>query len=256
MKKKGKRSLPQLRGGQGPTKQTPSQKTLHPNVNGILARLRSMADPRILEQEKRLGIEVENGLGISIWDLRKVAKEIGRDQALAEQLWKTGIREARLLAGYVADPATISEATIERWAKDFNSWDIVDQVADAIWLSPFAINKVNEWSKRREEFVKRAAFVIMAGLAATVKDVSDADLEKFFPIIVRESTDERNYVKKAVNWALRNIGKRNIALNRKAIACAKRVAKLDDKTAQWIAKDALKELMSDKVQLRLKAKKA
>lgn len=226
------------------------------DIDAILARLRSMADPKILEQEKRLGIDVEDGLGISIWDLRKVAKELGRDQALAEQLWKTGIREARLLAGYVADPETISEATIERWAKDFNSWDIVDQVADAIWLSPYAFKKANEWSKRREKFVKRAAFVIMAGLAAQVKEVSNADMEKFFPIIIRESTDERNFVMKAVNWALRNIGKRNAVLNRKAIATAKQIAQQDNKTAQWIAKDALKELMSDKVQLRLKAKKA
>lgn len=224
-------------------------------VEQILTRLRSMADPKVLEQEKRLGIDIENGLGISIWDLRKVAKELGHDQALAEQLWKTGVREARLLAGYVADPETISEATIERWAKDFNSWDIVDQVADAIWLSPYAFKKANEWSKRREEFVKRAGFVIMAGLAAQVKEASNADMEKFFPIIVRESTDERNFVKKAVNWALRNIGKRNASLNRKAIATAKQIAKKDDKTAQWIAKDALKELMSAKVQLRLKAKK-
>ena len=237
-------------------KQTPTQKKPHPGVDEILVRLRSIADPKLLEQEKRLGIEIESGLGISIWDLRKVAKEIGYDQPLAEQLWKTGVREARLLAGYVADPDTISEATIERWAKDFNSWDIVDQVADAIWLSPFALQKVKEWSKRREEFVKRAAFVIMAGLAATVKDISDTELEKFFPIIIRESTDDRNFVKKAVNWALRNIGKRNASLNRKAIATAKQIAKMDDKTAQWIAKDALKELMSDKVQLRLKAKKA
>jgi 3-methyladenine DNA glycosylase AlkD len=115
---------------------------------------------------------------------------------------------------------------------------------------------VKDWSNRHEEFVKRAAFVIMAGLAATVKDVSDAELEKFLPIIVRESTDDRNYVKKAVNWALRNIGKRNAALNRKAVATAKQIAKMDDKTAQWIAKDALKELMSDKMQSKLKAKRA
>ncbi len=237
-------------------KKASATKSSKHDVDTILGRLRSMADPKVLEQEKRLGIDVENGLGISIWDLRKVAEEIGHDQELAEKLWKTGVREARLLAGYVADADTISEATIEHWAKDFNSWDIVDQVADAIWLSPYALKKVNEWSKRREEFVKRAAFVIMAGLAATVKDVSDAELEKFFPIIVRESTDDRNFVKKAVNWALRNIGKRNAALNRKAIATARQIAKMDDKTAQWIAKDALKELISDKVQLRLKAKKA
>ena len=184
-----------------------------PRLEEVLARLRSMADPKLLENEHRLGIDAENGLGISIWDLRKVAKEIGLDQSVAEQLWKTGIREARLLAGYVADPATISEATIERWAKDFNSWDIVDQVADAIWLSPYGVRKAFEWSKRREEFVKRAAFVIMAGLAAEVKEISNAELEKFLPVIERESTDERNFVRKAVNWALRNIGKRNAVLN-------------------------------------------
>lgn len=225
-----------------------------PSAKEVRARLRSMADPKLLEQERRLGIEVKNGLGISVWDLRKLAKEIGTDQALGEQLWATGVREARLLAGYIADPATISEATIEAWAADFNSWDIVDQVADAIWLSPFAYKKAKEWSRRPEEFVKRAGFVIMAGLAATVKDAPDAKLEQFFPVIVREATDERNFVKKAVNWALRNIGKRNPVLNRKAIAAAKQIAKLDNKTAQWVAKDALKELTSDKVQARLRSK--
>jgi 3-methyladenine DNA glycosylase AlkD len=226
------------------------------NVDQVIASLRNMADPKVLENERRLGIDIENGLGISIWDLRKLAKKLGTDQALAEQLWKTGIREARLLAGYVADPATISEETIESWAKDFNSWDIVDQVADAIWLSPYAMKKAMAWSKRPEEFVKRAGFVIMAGLAAVVKDATNEDLEKFLPVIARESTDERNFVKKAVNWALRNIGKRNAVLNSKAIATAKQIAKSEDKTAQWIAKDALKELTSDKVQLRVRAKKA
>jgi 3-methyladenine DNA glycosylase AlkD len=215
-----------------------------------------MADPRILAQEAKLGIDIENGLGISIWDLRKLAKEYGADQALAEQLWTTGIREARLLAGYVADPETIGEATIEAWAADFNSWDIVDQVADAIWLSPFGTKKAKQWSKRGEEFVNRAGFVIMAGRAAEVKDAPNAEFEAYLPIIVREATDERNYVKKAVNWALRNIGKRNSVLNRAAVATAKQIAKLEDKTAQWIAKDALKELTSEKIQTRLKAKKA
>jgi 3-methyladenine DNA glycosylase AlkD len=234
----------------------PSQSKSSPALKEVMARLHSMADPKLLENEKRLGIDVENGLGISIWDLRKVAKEIGHDQALAEQLWKTGIREARLLAGYVADPETISEATIERWAKDFNSWDIVDQVADAIWFSPYGYKKAIEWSKRKEEFVKRAAFVLMAGLAFYDKKAPNEKMEQFFPIIARESTDDRNYVKKAVNWALRNIGKKNAVLNRKAITTAKQLAKSEDKTAQWIGKDALKELMSDKVQAKLKAKKA
>ena len=223
-------------------------------VAGILARLRSMADPKLLKQEKRLGIDVSQGLGISIWDLRKVAKELGKDQALAEALWQTGIREARLLAGYVADPATISEPTIEAWVADFNSWDIVDQVADVIWLSPYGVKKAAEWSRRPEEFVKRAGFVIMAGLAVE-KGTTDNVLENFLPIIAREATDKRNFVKKALNWALRNIGKRNIALNKKAIRTAKQIAEIDNKAAKWIAKDALKELQSEAVQARLKSKK-
>lgn len=215
-----------------------------------------MADPKVLEQEERLGIDVENGIGVSVWDLRRVAKDIGRDQKLAEQLWQTGIREARLLAGYVADPQSIREATIERWAKDFNSWDIVDQVADAIWFSPFGYKKAIQWSRRPEEFVKRAAFVLMAGLAVYDKKAGNEKMESFFPIIIRESTDERSFVKKAVNWALRNIGKRNAVLNRKAVALAKQLTKSQDKTAQWIGKDALKELTSAKVQARLKAGQA
>ena len=223
-------------------------------VDGILARLRSMADPKLLKQEKRLGIDVSQGLGISIWDLRKVAKELGKDQALAEALWQTGIREARLLAGYVADPEMISEPTIEEWAADFNSWDIVDQVADVIWLSPYGVKKAAEWSRRPEEFVKRAGFVIMAGLAVE-KGTTDNVLENFLPIIAREATDKRNFVKKALNWALRNIGKRNIALNKKAIRTAKQIAEIDNKAAKWIAKDALKELQSEAVQARLKSKK-
>jgi len=213
-----------------------------------------MADPKLLKQEKRLGIDVSQGLGISIWDLRKVAKELGKDQALAEALWQTGIREARLLAGYVADPATISEPTIEAWVADFNSWDIVDQVADVIWLSPYGVKKAAEWSRRPEEFVKRAGFVIMAGLAVE-KGTTDNVLENFLPIIAREATDKRNFVKKALNWALRNIGKRNIALNKKAIRTAKQIAEIDNKAAKWIAKDALKELQSEAVQARLKSKK-
>lgn len=224
------------------------------SVEVIPAQLRGMADPKLLAQEQRLGIDISNGLGISVWDLRKLAKEIGKDQRLAEKLWETGIREARLLAGYVADPATISEKTIEAWAADFNSWDIVDQVADVIWLSPYGHRKAAEWSRQPGEFVKRAGFVLMAGLAS-VKDTSDADLERFLPHILREATDERNFVMKAVNWALRNIGKRNRALNKKAIQTAKEIAQMDDPTARWIAKDALKELASEKIRARLESKK-
>jgi 3-methyladenine DNA glycosylase AlkD len=220
----------------------------------ILAELKSMADPKVLVQEQRLGIKVDHALGISVWDLRKFAKELGHDQQLAEELWKTGIREARLLAGYVADPQKISEKTIEKWVLAFDSWDQVDQISDAFLFSPFAYRKAIEWSKRKEEFVKRTAFVLMAGLAFYDKEANDAAMEKFLPIIVREADDERNFVKKAVNWALRNIGKRNAALSKKAIAVAKQLATDDSKSAQWIGKDALRELTSDKVQAKLKKK--
>ncbi len=220
----------------------------------VLSKLKSMADPKVLEQEKRLRIKVDNALGISVWDLRKFAKELGRDQALAEALWSTEIREARLLAGYVADPAKISEKTIDKWVVGFDSWDQVDQISDAFLFSPFAYAKAVEWSKRKEEFVKRTAFVLMAGLAFYDKEATDAKMEKFLPIIVREAGDDRNFVKKAVNWALRNIGKRNAALNKKAITIAKQLAAAESKSAQWVGKDALRELTSDKVQAKLKKK--
>ena len=223
-------------------------------VDEILVRLKAMADPSLLANEERLGIKTEGALGISIWDLRKLAKEIGRDQALAEELWAAPVREARLLAGYLADPATISEATIERWVSAFDSWDLCDQVSDAFLFSPFAYQKAFEWSAREEEYVKRTTFVLMAGLAFYDKDATDEKLMEFFPIILREATDERNYVKKAVNWALRNIGKRNLRLNVEANRLAEQIAAIDSPTARWIAKDALKELTSEKLRVRLNKK--
>jgi 3-methyladenine DNA glycosylase AlkD len=218
----------------------------------LLTRLVSMADADKLAQEARLGIKTEGGLGISIWELRKIAKEIGTDQALAEALWGTGVREARLLAGYLADPAAISEATIERWVADFDSWDLVDQVSDVFLFSPYAKQKIVEWSERPEEFVKRSAFAMIAGLAVYDKAASDRDFLAYLPIIQQAAADERNYVKKAVNWALRNIGKRNLALNAAAIKLAQALTEQESKVAQWIGRDALKELQSAEVQERLR----
>ena len=229
--------------------------TMAVRVAEVLDRLKAMANPEQLAQEARLGIKTDGGLGISVWDLRKLAKEIGKDQPLAEALWVTEIREARLLAGYVADPEQISEKVIEEWVADFDSWDIVDQVSDVFLFSPFAYAKAFEWSTRPEEFVKRTAFVLVAGLAFYDKEASDEKRMQFFPIILREARDERNFVKKAVNWALRNIGKRNLALNAKAIEVAEEMAEIDSKAARWNAKDALRELRSEKVQERLRKKK-
>jgi len=217
----------------------------------IIKRLKAMSNPKQLENSKRLGIETKNSLGISIWDLRKIAKEIGKNQRLAEALWKTKIHEVRLLAGYIADPEKISESVIEEWVSDFDSWDLVDQVMDVIALSPYGYKKAIEYTGRKEEFVKRTGFVIMAGLAVFDKYAPDEKFMQFFSIITRESSDDRNFVKKAVNWALRNIGKRNINLNRKSIETAEQISKIDSKTAKWIAADALRELKSEKVQAHL-----
>jgi len=225
----------------------------------VLKELRSIADPKKVEGMARFGINPEGTLGISIYDLRPMAKRIGKDHELAAQLWSTGIHEARLLAGFIDDPEKVTGRQMEAWAADFGSWDVVDQVCSSLFdQTKFAYPKAVEWSEREEEFVKRSGFVLMAALSVHDKDASDKEFEKFLPIIKREATDERNFVKKAVNWALRQIGKRNLALNKKAIKAAEEISKIDSRSARWIAADALQELRDDKVQSRLadRAKKS
>jgi len=220
----------------------------------VLKELRSIADPKNVEGMARFGINPEGTLGISIYDLRPMAKRIGKDHELAAQLWSTGIHEARLLAGFIDDPEKVTGRQMETWAADFDSWDVVDQVCSNLFdQTGLAYSKAVEWSEREEEFVKRAGFVLMAALSVHDKKASDKEFEKFFPIIKRESTDDRNFVKKAVNWALRQIGKRNLALNRSAIWLAKEIQKVDSRSARWIASDALRELASESVQRRLRA---
>jgi 3-methyladenine DNA glycosylase AlkD len=225
----------------------------------VLKELRSIADPKNVDGMARFGINPEGTLGISIYDLRPMAKRIGKDHEFAAQLWSTGIHEARLLAGFIDDPEKVTGRQMEAWAADFDSWDVVDQVCSSLFdQTKFAYPKAVEWSEREEEFVKRSGFVLMAALSVHDKDASDKEFEKFLPIIKREATDERNFVKKAVNWALRQIGKRNLALNKKAIKAAEEISKMDSKSARWIAADALRELRGDKVQSRLadRAKKS
>lgn len=211
-----------------------------------------MADPKNVEGMARFGINPEGTLGISMHDLRPMAKRIGKDHELAAQLWLTGIHEARLLAGLIDDPEKVTLKQMETWAADFDSWDVVDQVCGSLFdQTRLAYPKAVEWSEREEEFVKRAGFVLVAALSVHDKDASDKEFEKFLPIIKREATDERNFVKKAVNWALRQIGKRNLTLNKKAIKAAEEISKMDSRSARWIAADALRELRCDKVQNRL-----
>ncbi len=219
----------------------------------ILAQLKSMADPDNVTGMARFGINPTNTYGISIPTLRAMAKEIGKDHLLAEDLWASGVHEACILASFIDDPRQVTETQMERWVADFDSWDVCDQVCSNLFdRTPHAYRKAVEWSGRELEFVKRAGFVLMAALAVHDKKAGDERFEAFFSLILREATDERNFVKKAVNWALRQIGKRNRHLNARAIALAQQVSELDSRTARWIAADALSELTSEKVMNKVK----
>jgi 3-methyladenine DNA glycosylase AlkD len=223
------------------------------SVKDVLDELQSKAKSEQLPGMAKYGIAVEGRLGVSVPDMRDLAKELGRDHKLALDLWRTGVAEARIVAGMVGDPARLTEDQMEEWVKGINSWDVCDQVCMNLFeKNPLAWKKIIDWSEREEEFVKRTAFSLIACLAWHDKKASDEKFIKLLPIIVREATDERNFVKKAVNWALRNIGKRNLNLNKAAINTARKIQKLDSKAARWIAADAIRELESDAVRTRLK----
>jgi 3-methyladenine DNA glycosylase AlkD len=223
------------------------------SVKNVLDELQSKAKPDQLAGMAKYGMTVERRLGVSVPDMRKLAKELGRDHRLALGLWRTGIAEARIVAGMVADPAKLTEGQMEEWVKDIDSWDVCDQVCMNLFeKSQLAWKKIIDWSEREEEFVKRTAFSLIACLAWHDKKASDEKFVELLPVIMREAADERNFVKKAVNWALRNIGKRNVRLNEAAISTAKEMQRLDSKAARWIAADAIRELESDAVQSRLR----
>ena len=223
------------------------------SVKDVLDRLQSKAKPEQLAGMAKYGITVEGRLGVSVPDMRKLAKELGRDHKLALDLWRTGIAEARIVAGMVGDPAMLTEEQMEEWVKGINSWDVCDQVCMNLFeKNQLAWKKIIDWSEREEEFAKRTAFSLIACLAWHDKKASDEEFVELLPVIIREATDERNFVKKAVNWALRNIGKRDLNLNKAAVDAAKKIQRLDSKAARWIAADAIRELESDAVQGRLK----
>ena len=222
----------------------------------ILEKLRSLSNPKALEGMARFGICTKNAYGVSIPSLRKLAREIGVDHALARRLWSSGIHEGLILASMMGDPARVTEEQMEQWVTKFDSWDVCDQCCSNLFdKTPFSHKKALEWCSREEEFVKRAGFVLMAALAVHDKKAKDENFLKFLPIIRKESADQRNFVKKAVNWALRQIGKRNSQLNRAAIQTAKEIRGIDSRSARWIATDALRELTSGAVQKRLKQSK-
>jgi len=224
------------------------------SVEEVLDKLRSKAKPEQLEGMARYGMTVAKRLGVSVPDMRKLAKEIGRDHKLALDLWRTGIAEARIVAGMVGDPARLTEEQMEEWVQGINSWDVCDQVCMNLFeKNQLAWKKIIDWSEREEEFVKRTAFSLIACLAWHDKKASDGKFIELLPVITRAAVDERNFVKKAVNWALRTIGKRNLNLNEAAINTAREIQRLDSKAARWVAADAIRELESAAIQSRLKS---
>lgn len=221
-------------------------------VKDVIDLLKSHADARAVEGMSRFGIQGSNALGISMPVLRAIAKEVGKDHAIAEGLWKSGIHEARILAGLVEDVKQVSAAQMEAWVKDFDSWDVCDQVCTEVFRKhPSAYACALKWSRRRPEFEKRAGFALMASLAVHDKKAADDVFLPLLEAIRAGADDERNFVKKAVNWALRQIGKRNRDLNRLAIETAEAIKADGTPSGRWLAADALRELRSEKVQERL-----
>lgn len=212
-------------------------------LDDILNTLRQNANPNNVAGMARFGISPTNTLGISIPFLRKLAKQYRPDHELAQELWASSIHEARILASMVDDPIQVTPEQMDEWASEFDSWDICDQVCLNLFdKTPFAFAKAIEWSAKEPVFLKRAGFALMASLAFHDKNAPDSAFETFFPTILLHANDERNYVKKAVNWALRQIGKRNRNLQQKALAVAQQMITIDSKAARWNAKNAMREL--------------
>jgi 3-methyladenine DNA glycosylase AlkD len=240
-----------------PTKRSSGRRPRQPverwTKAAVLAELKKAADPVVRAKMSYFGVNVPKAHGISTPILHKLAKHIGRDQDLAEGLWASGIHEARTLATLIGESEKVTAEQMDRWARDFNAWDIVDGACCYLYAAATpAWDKVDAWSSRPEEFVKRAAFSLAAYLSYKDKEAPDSRFEKFLRVIEREASDERHFVKKAVNWALRNIGKRNLRLNRAAIQAAERIRQQGSPAARWIAADALRELKSEAVQKRLR----
>jgi 3-methyladenine DNA glycosylase AlkD len=215
-------------------------------VNGagkeILREMRSLADPTRREGMARFGIDTSSALGLSVPAIRAIARRVGKNQPLAEELWESGVHEARVLASMVADPRAITRSTMDRWVRDFNSWDVCDACCcDLFDRTPFAWQKIPKWARSKSEYVRRAAFSTLAGAAVHDKTAEDQRFLGGLVLVERYAFDDRNFVRKAVNWALRNIGKRNTRLLPAAVDCAKRIRAQDSKAARWIAADALRE---------------
>jgi 3-methyladenine DNA glycosylase AlkD len=217
----------------------------------VIAELRAEADATRKPGMARVGIDVSHALGVSVPEVRAIAKRCGTDHELALDLWRTGIHEARMLATLVADPRVLTAAQMETWVTDIDSWDVCDFAADVFGHAPTGPKTIRAWARRPEGFVKRCAFSMIARRAVWAKDASDREFLGYLPLIRRAATDDRNEVRKGVSWALRQIGKRNRALHAAAIEEAERILGLEVPPARWIARDVLRELGSEKTRSRL-----
>ncbi|EKD57484.1 MAG: hypothetical protein ACD_57C00272G0002 [uncultured bacterium] len=222
------------------------------DIEKVIKKLKLLSNPKNVEGMARFGINPKYALGVNVPVLRKLAADIEKElknksqekHKLASKLWGSKIHEVRILASMIDVPELVTQKQMDSWIKEFNSWDLCDQICMNLFdKTPFAFDKAAEWSKKHKEFEKRAGFALMACLAWHDKNAADKKFLKFLPLIKNASKDKRNFVKKAVNWALRQIGKRNQNLKKTVIILAREIQKMDNKTANWIAKDALKELL-------------
>lgn len=223
-------------------------------VSEVLTWLERRGNKRNRDGMARYAIVAPKVFGVSVGTIRQLGKSLGRDHELALALWETGWYEVRMLTAFVDEPERVTAAQMDRWARDFDNWAICDTLCFHLFdRTPHAWRKIDQWSKRRDEFVKRAGFALLASVALHDKQAADALFLKSLKLIEREATDERNFVKKAVNWALRTIGGRNEKLNAAAIETARRLAESDDSTARWVGKDALRAFAGPAMQKRIAA---
>lgn len=216
-------------------------------LQDTIRTLRSLGNPKIVEGMKRFGIDTPNAFGISAPTMRSMAKEMKTNHTLALKLWETGYHEAKILAALIADPSCSDLKLLDQWVQGIENWAQCDSCCTEFFQkTPYALSLPKRWTKSKLEFVRRAGFVMIAVIAVHHKQLHDDIFEEFFPLLKRYATDERNFVKKAVNWALRQIGKRNMRLHKKAIELAKEIQNIPSPAAQWIAADALREFSKKK----------
>ena len=228
----------------------------HVSVDDVAAWLKKAGSKKVRDGMARYGLPSEHAVGVSVGALKQYAKKIGRDHDLANALWQTGIYEARLLAAFVGEPARVTSAEMNRWCRDFDNWGVVDTVCFHLFdRTPHAFDKVAKWASRRDEFVRRAGFALLASLALHDKKTGDASFAKCLPLIERVADDDRNFVKKSASWALRGIGRRSPALHKSSLVLAQKLAAAPDPARRWLGKDVLRDLTKPAVARKFGSKK-